>query len=74
MRVLALSCTLLLAGCLEVEQHPPWRQGAYDGKEDNLQQQRFFHGDKLAWTATLHNRNGLQDEYARTLHKGAPHD
>jgi hypothetical protein len=64
----------LLAGCLEVEQHPPWREGAYDGKPDNLPQQKHFHGDRLAWNATLTNRNWLQDEYGRTLHKGASYD
>ncbi|HVE54684.1 MAG TPA: hypothetical protein VNB23_14985 [Ramlibacter sp.] len=71
---LASCATLLLAGCLEVEQHPPWRQGAYDGKPDNLPQQKHFHGDRLAWMAKITDRNWLQDEYGRTLHKGAGHD
>lgn len=62
---------LLLAGCLEVEQHPPWRHGAYDGKDDNLPQQRLYHGDRMAWIATIHNRNWLQDEYPRTENQGA---
>jgi hypothetical protein len=74
MKALALACTLLLAGCLEVEQHPPWRHGEYDGKPDNLQHQQFFHNDKLAWTATIHNRNWLQDEYPRTFHQGVVYD
>jgi alkylated DNA repair dioxygenase AlkB len=73
-RVALLCATALLAGCLEVEQHPPWRHGQYDGKKDNLPQQRNFHGDRLAWTATVQNRNWLQDEYPRTLHKGANRD
>jgi hypothetical protein len=72
---LAAACAaLFLTGCLEVEQHPPWRQGEYDGKRDNLPQQAFFHGDRLAWMAAVINRNGLQDEYGRTLHKGAGHE
>ena len=65
---------LLLAGCLEVEQHPPWRHGQYDGKPDNLPHQVHFHGDRLAWSATVTDRNGLQDEYGRTLHKGGSRD
>ena len=63
---------VLLAGCLEVNQYPPWRNGAYAGKPDALPDQRYFHGDALAWTAAITNRNWLQDEYRRTLHKGGP--
>jgi alkylated DNA repair dioxygenase AlkB len=74
LRVALLCAVALLAGCLEVEQHPPWRQGHYDGKQDNLPQQRNFHGDRLAWSSTVQNRNWLQDEYPRTLHKGANRD
>lgn len=69
-----LATALLLAGCLEVEQHPAWDAGAYDGKPDNLPQQRLYHGDRMAWMATIHNRNWLQDEYPRTQHKGALYD
>jgi hypothetical protein len=54
-----------LAGCLEVDQHPPWRHGEYAGKEDNRQSQVMFHNDKLAWSATIQNRNNLQNEYNR---------
>ena len=72
---LAAACAaLVLSGCLEVEQHPPWRQGEYDGKPDNQPQQTFFRGDRLAWTAAVINRNWLQDEYGRTLHKGGSRD
>lgn len=71
--LLAAAC-LLLAGCLEVTQHPPWREGKYNGKKDDLPSQRNFHDDHLAWTATTINRNWLQDEYPRTLHKGADYD
>jgi hypothetical protein len=69
----AAACALL-AGCLEVEQHPGWRQGQYDGKPDALPQQRNFHGDRLAWIATVMNRNWLQDEYARTRDSGAGYE
>lgn len=62
---------LLLAGCLEVEQHPLWRHGAYDGKKDDLTSQRLYHGDRMAWISTIHNRNWLQDEYPRTENQGA---
>ncbi|MDB5749606.1 MAG: hypothetical protein JWP65_27 [Ramlibacter sp.] len=65
-----LGAALLLAGCLEVEQHPAWRHGAYDGKPDDLQHQRLFHGDRMAWMAAIINRNWRQDEYRRTFHKG----
>ena len=61
MAVLALS----LSACLEVEQHPPWKQGYYDGKRDNMPSQRLFHGDRLAWNAAIDNRNRHQDEYNR---------
>ena len=61
MAVLALS----LSACLEVEQHPPWKQGYYDGKRDNLPYQRLFHGDPLAWNAAIDNRNRHQNEYNR---------
>ena len=80
MRTTALRClaacaaAALLAGCLEVEQHPPWRHGQYDGKPDDLPQQRYFHGDRLAWMAPITDRNWLQDEYPRTLHDGAAYD
>lgn len=57
---------LLLSGCLEVEQHPPWIAGEYNGKKDNLPQQVNFHGDKLAWMAAITDRNHLQNEYGRT--------
>ena len=55
-----------LSGCLEVEQHPPWVRGYYDGKEDNLQQQTHFHSDRLAWNAAIANRNRRQNEFNRT--------
>jgi hypothetical protein len=56
---------LLLSGCLEVEQHPPWIKGQIAGKDDNRSFQRLFHGDKLAWFAHISNRNSKQNEYNR---------
>lgn len=63
---MALAATLLLAGCLEVEQHPDWVGGAYDGKVDPLQHERYYAGDRLAWNAAITDRNHLQNEYRRT--------
>jgi hypothetical protein len=57
--------TLLLSGCLEVEQHPSWIKGKIAGKEDDRHFQRLFHGDKLAWFAQISNRNNKQNEYNR---------
>jgi hypothetical protein len=65
-RWMALALPLLLAGCLEVEQHPAWRDGAYNNKPDNLPEQAYFHGDRLAWNAAITDRNHLQNEYRRT--------
>lgn len=62
----ALLLALLLSGCLEVEQHPLWVAGEYNGKKDNLSYQVNFHGDKLAWMAAISDRNQLQNEYDRT--------
>jgi hypothetical protein len=61
--LLALSS---LSGCLEVDQHPPWRNGEYAGKEDSRAQHVMFHGDKLAWSAAILNRNNKQNEYNRS--------
>jgi len=62
----AMLLPLLLGGCLEVEQHPTWIDGKYDGKPDNLPQRAHFHGDRLAWNAAIADRNQLQSEYQRT--------
>ncbi|HEY4542983.1 MAG TPA: hypothetical protein VIG66_11490 [Noviherbaspirillum sp.] len=67
----ALLLPLLLAGCLEIDQYPAWRNGAYDGKPDNLPSQANYHGDRLAWNAQINDRNHLQNEYVRTR-DGAP--
>ncbi len=56
---------LLLAGCLEVDQHPEWIRGEYAGKQDNRHYQKRFHNDRLAWSATIQNRNQKQNEYNR---------
>lgn len=63
--VMVMLPALLLCGCLEVEQHPRWIDGQYDGKRDNLHQQVHFHNDRLAWAAAIDNRNRLQNEYGR---------
>ncbi|MGN6389338.1 MAG: hypothetical protein ACTHL1_07490 [Burkholderiaceae bacterium] len=57
--------SLALCGCIEVEQHPHWVHGAYDGKPDNLPAQAHFHGDRLAWHAAIVDRNERQNEYRR---------
>lgn len=65
--LLLLAAALLgLTGCLEVEQHPPWKHGQYDGKTEPRAHQAYFHGDRLAWNAALTDRTLLQDEYRRT--------
>lgn len=56
---------LLLTGCLEIEQHPHWVDGYYNGKRDQLHAQTYFHNDRLAWSAAIANRNRLQNEYGR---------
>ncbi|OON62436.1 hypothetical protein B0920_02940 [Massilia sp. KIM] len=56
---------LLLAGCLEVDQHPQWLKGEYAGKDDNRHYQVRFHNDRLAWWAAVENRNQKQNEYNR---------
>ncbi|WP_019142653.1 hypothetical protein [Noviherbaspirillum massiliense] len=56
---------LILCGCLEVEQHPSWVRGEYNGKPDNQPQQTSFHGDRLAWNAAITDRNYRQNEYRR---------
>jgi hypothetical protein len=63
--LLWLASALALSGCLEVDQNPPWREGQYDGKTDNLPQQLRFNGDRLAWNAAIDNRNRHQNEYTR---------
>jgi len=55
----------LLAGCLEADQHPAWIKGEYAGKPDDRPYQRRFHNDRLAWWATVENRNLHQNEYNR---------
>jgi hypothetical protein len=68
--LLLLAGTCLLAGCLEVEQHPPWRNGRFAGKRDDLHPHALFDNDRLAWYAAINNRNQRQNEYNRTPEKG----
>jgi hypothetical protein len=63
--LLAVVLPLALSGCLEVSQHPHWKDGQIAGKHDDRQFQRLFHGDKLAWFAAISNRNQYQNEYNR---------
>lgn len=64
--ILAAMCAvLLLGGCLEVEQHPPWIQGQYNGKTDNMPAQTNYGGNVLRWNAAITDRNHLQNEYNR---------
>ena len=55
----------LLAGCLEVDQHPNWVHGMYAGKKDDRPMHQLFHNDKLAWWGAISNRNMNQNEYNR---------
>jgi hypothetical protein len=61
----AMLLPLALSGCLEVKQHPPWKDGQIAGKHDDRPFVRMFHGDRLAWFAALSNRNQKQNEYNR---------
>jgi hypothetical protein len=61
----ALLVPLLLCGCLEATQHPPWRDGHYAGKPDSPPYQALFHNDRLSWLAAIVNRNRQQNEYNR---------
>ena len=63
--MLMILMALSLTACLEVDQHPPWLHGEYAGKKDDRHYQRRFHNDRLAWWATVENRNGKQNEYNR---------
>lgn len=58
---------MLLAGCLEVEQHPGWVDGAYAGKRDDRSAHVKYHNDKLAWNAAISDRNQRQNEYNRAI-------
>lgn len=65
-RALVLAAlAVLMTGCLEVEQHPPWARGAYDGKPDQRVHEAHFRGDRGAWFAAVTDRTHLQDEYRR---------
>jgi len=64
-RYCLLALPLLLAGCLEVDQHPAWLRGEYAGKTDPRHYQTRFHGDRLAWSAAIQNRGMKQNEYNR---------
>jgi hypothetical protein len=63
--LLLLAPLCLLAGCLEVDQHPHWTKGQYAGKKDDLPFATHFHQDRLSWWGTISNRNQHQNEYNR---------
>jgi hypothetical protein len=63
--LLAVLMPLALSGCLEVQQHPHWKNGQIAGKHDDRPFMRMFHGDRLSWFATISNRNQNQNEYNR---------
>ena len=63
--VILLFPLALLAGCLEVDQHPHWVKGQYAGKKDNRPADVYFHHDRLSWWGTVSNRNQNQNEYNR---------
>ena len=67
-RILITAAALfsLTACSLEVEQHPAWIDGKYNGKKDDLPPRAYFHNDRLAWNAMINNRNHFQNEYGRT--------
>ncbi|MET0855728.1 MAG: hypothetical protein ABWY27_03170 [Telluria sp.] len=62
---LGAALAVMLAGCLEVPQHPGWVDGQYAGKPDNRSAQVSFHNDKLAWGAAMMDRTQHQNEYKR---------
>jgi hypothetical protein len=62
-----IAAMLALSACsLEVEQHPAWIDGEYNGKKDDLPPRAYFNKDRLAWNAAINNRNHLQNEFNRT--------
>jgi hypothetical protein len=61
---------LALCGCLEVDQHPGWREGGYAGKTDQLPYAQHFYNDRLAWSAALTNRALYQNEFVRAKPPG----
>ena len=62
---LAAALAVALTGCLEVDQHPAYADGAYAGKRDNRSEDTTFRKDKAAQTAALANRTRTQNEYNR---------
>lgn len=63
--LILLAPMALLAGCLEVDQHPTWIKGMYAGKRDDRPMHVLFHNDKLAWWGAIANRTMYQNEYNR---------
>ena len=63
--VALLALAGLLAGCLEVEQHPPYVKRAFAGQRDNRAADVTFKGDNAAWKKAVDERNRGQNEYNR---------
>jgi hypothetical protein len=61
----AVAMSLLLAGCIEVEQHPAYADGQYAGKRDNRVADTSYKGDNAAWKAAIVARTKTQNEYNR---------
>jgi hypothetical protein len=57
----------MLVGCGEYKQAVEYRDGGYQGKQDERpwDSERFMH-DPSAWRQVLHERNQRQNEYGRT--------
>jgi hypothetical protein len=67
----ALGCALalLLSAC--GDKPVVYKQGQYQGKEDQLPWNNAqFNGNKVEWEKAIKARNQGQDEYSRTLASG----
>ncbi|MFL6709556.1 MAG: hypothetical protein ACJ8HI_15245 [Massilia sp.] len=56
---------LALTGCISVEQHPAYADGAYAGKRDNRVADVSFKGDNAAWLKAVDARTASQNEFNR---------
>lgn len=63
--IIAAALGALLAGCLEVDQHPAYADGQYAGKRDNRVADTSYKGDNAAWKKAIDERAKTQNEYNR---------
>ncbi len=63
--LIVLGAGALLAGCLEVDQHPAYADGQYAGKRDNKVADTSYKGDNAAWKKAIDERAKTQNEYNR---------